>query len=92
MLKYVSATTWSAKGPFSFCLLQTSNQVLNNLLRPFLSFFSPVCVCAFLTNCLGSEREDVCVERRMQRSRIELDPDYREVQVCRDRLTRVELR
>ena len=45
----------------------------------------------FLTNCLGSEREDVCVEGRRQRSRIELDLDYREVQVSRDRLTRVEL-
>ena len=51
-----------------------------------------MCVGVFLTNCLGSEREDVCVEGRMQRSRIELDPDYREVQVYRDRLTRVELR
>ena len=81
MLKYISATTWSAKGPFSFCLLENSNQALSNLLRPLLSFFSLVCVCvcAFLTNCLGSEREDVCVEGRMQRSRIELDPDYREV-------------
>ena len=75
-LKYVNATTWSAKGPFSFCLLQTSNQALNNPLRPLLSFFSLVCVCVFPTNCLGSEREDVCVEGRMQRSRIELDPDY----------------
>ena len=90
MLKYVSVTTWSARGPFSFCLLQTSNQALSNLLRPFLSFFS--LVCAFLTNCLWSEREDVCVEGRIQRSRIELDPDYQEVQVCLDRLTRVELR
>ena len=51
-----------------------------------------MCVCVFLTNCPGGGREDVCVERRTQRSRIELDPDYREVQVCRDRLTRVELR
>ena len=50
-----------------------------------------MCVGVFLTNCLGSEREDVCVEGRTQMSRIELDPDYREVQVCRDRLTRVEL-
>ena len=63
----------------------------SNLLRSLLSFFPLVCVCVFLTNCLRSEREDVCVEGRMQRSRIELDPDYGEVQVCRDRLTRVEL-
>ena len=93
MLKYVSATTWNARGSFSFCFLWTSNQALRNLLRPLLSFFPLVCVCVcvFLTNCPGSKRKDVCVEGRTQRSRIELDPDYREVQVCRDRLTKVEL-
>ena len=85
MLKYVSATTWNARGPFSFCLLRTSNQALKQSAETPSFFFSScvcVCVCVFLTNCLGSEREDVCLEGRMQRNRIELDPDYREVQVC----------
>ena len=75
-LKYVSATTWSAKGPFSFCLLQSSNRALSNPLRSLFSFFSLSCVCVLPTNCLGSERGDVCVEGRVQRDRIELDPKY----------------
>ena len=74
-LKYVSATTWRAKGPFSFCLLQSSNRALNNPLRPLRSFFSLVCVCFQLITS-GVEGGDVCVEGRVQRSRIELDSDY----------------